>query len=236
MSNDIIEVEKTLVYHEPQQGILMDAALAALETAKGVLVDSPGAYEAWAGELVSLKRTIKDIEDLRKKLKQPFLDGGRAIDDIFKGPLNTRAEAATTIERALTAYRQKAEAERREAQRKLDEAAERERKRLLEEAAALAKVGKEEAAVKAAAQAAVTFPATVDAPVVKAAGTHSRKRWVARMVNLPEFLSYVAAHPELHECVEVKQGKLDALASAYHLNLSIPGVVAEEVESTVARS
>lgn len=69
--------------------------------------------------------------------------------------------------------------------------------------------------------------------VEKVTGATLRKTWKGEVVDLAAFLRYVADHPELHECVSVKQAALDRFIRAVGGAMQIPGVNAHQ-ESTVA--
>lgn len=225
-------IERTLVYQEPPRDILVSQAEAALLTAQAIVIDSQGAYEAWGGELVELRQSIKDLDAFRERLKRPFLAGGREIDDIFREPIAKRKEAAALVDHALTTYRKKQDAIRAEAQRLADKAAEEERRLLRQQAEEARAKGDEAAAATLRATAAVTMPATVPAAAPSAPGTYARKSRRARVTDLAVLLHYIADHPGTHECVEVRQAALNRLVEFG----PVPGVVVDEVETTIARS
>lgn len=118
------------------------AANAMFTQAEAILVDSPAMYEAAASELVDLRERWKAVEKQRVFLKEPFLEGGRRIDEFFRTPLARLEEAATLVksrmlvfkeaedrraEEARLAQEAQERAEREELQRQQREAAERAR-------------------------------------------------------------------------------------------------------------
>src|SRR5690606_38026433 len=86
-------------------------ATAAFANAQDLVIDSPTAYQAAAEELTVLRSRWKAIEDQRKHLKEPYLEGGRRIDAFFKVPLDRLAEAADLVKRGMLVF-QRAEDER----------------------------------------------------------------------------------------------------------------------------
>ena len=95
-----------------------------------LLVRSPHEYEQVSGFLSQIKTKFNEIEGHRKHLKEPFIDGGRRVDEFFRAPLQFLKEAEQAAKTKLLNY----EAEQRriaaEEQRKLDEKARKEREAL----------------------------------------------------------------------------------------------------------
>ena len=95
-----------------------------------LLVRSPHEYEQVSGFLSQVKARANEIEGHRKYLKEPFLEGGRRVDEFFRAPLLRLKEAETEAKGKLLGY----EAEQRriaaEEQRKLEEKARKEREAL----------------------------------------------------------------------------------------------------------
>ena len=95
-----------------------------------LLVRSPHEYEQVSGFLSQVKAKANEIDGHRKYLKEPFLEGGRRVDEFFRAPLLRLKEAETEAKKKLLNY----EAEQRriaaEEQRRLEEKARREREAL----------------------------------------------------------------------------------------------------------
>ena len=232
-----IETAKAgMAYEVPVADRLLTAAEAVLAGAAGIIIDSDETYAAYAEDLISIKRQTKDIEAARTKFKKPFLDGGRAIDDMFRAPLEKREQAARLLESALTAYRREVERRRQEDQARLEAQAATERARLKQEADKLAAAGMVEAAHSKVEEAAMVIAAPTAVAAPTAAGVHGRKVWRANVHDRAALLRHIAEHPECESWVEIKQAPLDALARTYKDKLDIPGVSPAEVETTVART
>ena len=115
--------------------------IAALTARKAELLASVGRAPATigdentAGKIADLVKLIaaciKNAEADRVARKEPFLEGGRVIDGVFRGITEPLLRAKTDVERRLTLWqREKAEAERRrreEVARQEREEAERQR-------------------------------------------------------------------------------------------------------------
>ncbi len=125
---------------------LAQVATQTKDQALTLLVRTPHEYEQVSGFLSQIKARHNDIEGHRKYLKEPFLEGGRRVDEFFRAPLQFLKDAETTAKQKLLGY----EAEQRriaaEEQRKLEEKARREREAL----EAKARKEREEADRKAA--------------------------------------------------------------------------------------
>src|SRR5215510_16365692 len=92
-------------------------ALNWSEIAKGYIVDNAEMAKAAGEDLLSIKAKIREVDDLRKELKQPSLDESRAIDDHFRAPLNFLSNAETTLKAAILKFQQ-AERKRIEEERR----------------------------------------------------------------------------------------------------------------------
>lgn len=114
----------------------------AIASRKDALLDSVSRVPALvtdedtAGKVADLTKLIaaciKNAEADRVARKEPFLEGGRVIDGVFRGITEPLTRAKADVERRLTLWqREKAEAERRrreEIARQVREEAERQRK------------------------------------------------------------------------------------------------------------
>ena len=135
----------------------LDEEIAALTTRKAELLASVGRAPATiadnetAGKIADLTKLIaacvKNAEADRVARKEPFLEGGRVIDGVFRGITEPLIRAKTDVERRLTLWqREVAEAERR----RREEVARREREeaeRLAREAAELEAAAQTEAQI-----------------------------------------------------------------------------------------
>ena len=141
----------------------LDEEIAGLIARKAELLASVGrapatiADQETAGKVADLTKLIaaciKNAEADRVARKEPFLEGGRVIDGVFRGITEPLTRAKADVERRLTLYqREVAEAERR----RREEIARRER----EEAERLAR---EAAEAEAAAQTEVDVDEAISA-------------------------------------------------------------------------
>ena len=81
----------------------------------------------------------------------------------------------------------------------------------------------------------------MQAPVIasaarKVSGISTSKTWKARITDLPALLTYIAAHPECHDWVDIKMTPLNGMAKALKKNMVIAGVEAFEESSMSARA
>lgn len=138
-----------LTFKEPTAEVQQANTLAttSLTMAQGMIIDSREGYQAAADEVVELRGRWKKIDEQRKHLKEPYLEGCRRIDEFFREPLQRLADAAELVKgRMLTFKREEdrkaeearrqqeaeARARREELERQQREAAERERQARLE--------------------------------------------------------------------------------------------------------
>lgn len=112
-------------------------AIVAGETknqALALLVRTPYEYEQVSAFVSQVKGKLKEVDGYRTYLKEPYLEGGRRVDEFFRSPLQFLKEAETAAKSKLLGY----EAEQRrlaeEEQRKLEAKAWKEREALEEKA------------------------------------------------------------------------------------------------------
>lgn len=124
-------------------------ALAASEAptqAMNLLVRSPFEYEQVSAFVSQIKARFNEIEGHRKHLKEPFIEGGRRVDEFFRAPLQFLKEAETTAKQKLLGYESEQRRIAAEEQRKLEEKAQKAREAL----EAKAKAEREKADAEAA--------------------------------------------------------------------------------------
>lgn len=128
---------------------------------------------------------LKAVEEMRKKLGQPFASAKKAIDDAAKAAVGPLEEAKATLQQQLSAYSAKKAEEERQARAAAERRAQEEAERAAAEAQALADLEGEEAApvIVETAPVAVAPPA----PTGRVAGANVRTR---------EVLSFAIAEPE----------------------------------------
>ncbi len=144
--------------------------------ATAITIDSPAMYQMAADELNDLRTRFREIENTRKHLKEPFLEGGRRIDAFFKVPLDRLSAAADEVKTRMGTY--KAEQDRiAEEARRAEEARLRSEREELErqqrEAEAAARAAREEAE---RAERAARAKAEAEAAAARAAGDEAAAR------------------------------------------------------------
>lgn len=239
METETIEMLPTTIAAPAGDYELVGQADRWKQMVDGYVIDSQEMYEAGGEDLRQVKALRKKLDDERKRIKEPFLEGTRRVDAFFKRPLDMLDQAAAVINRCMVDY---SAAQRRialEAQRKAEAEAAAARKQAEAEARALAEAGKAEEAqqVMAIAEMAVAPAAPVAVP--KAAGVHLRKTYSAEVTNLVELVEFVAANhkanPAVLKYLEPNLSVLNKLAVALKEDYNVPGTRAVASESAVAR-
>lgn len=109
---------------------LAQVATQTRDQALALLVRSPREYEQVSGFLSQIKTKFNEIEGHRKYLKEPFLEGGKRVDEFFRAPLQFLKDAETAAKQKLLGYESEQRRIAAEEQRKLEEKARREREAL----------------------------------------------------------------------------------------------------------
>jgi len=173
---------------------LQTEALAIKDKAKSTsIVDGRGSSAA-SDLLKVAKDAAKKLDAKRKEYKQPFLDGGRAVDNAFGSVTDVLDEAVKDLNAKITAFVRAEEARIRAEQEKqrLEEEARRreEEQRMIEKAAQMERDGQGDLAEFILDTAAAEVQAPVPEPEnvrVKIGGIGSQTqvldRWVARIVD-----------------------------------------------------
>lgn len=123
-----------------------------LAAAESYVVDCPEMYEAAADDLKSVKAKYKAIEAQRVEIVGPLNKAVKAVNDLFRSPLDFLEKAETTLKNRLLAYDQEQERKRRAEQARLDAERRAEQERLRREAEEAARAERE-ARLKAEAEA-----------------------------------------------------------------------------------
>lgn len=82
-------------------------AIQSTQLANSLVIDSPQVYQAAADDLGDLRAKYKAVDEKRKHLKEPFLEGGRRIDDFFRQPLADIEAAANVIKSCMLDFDRK---------------------------------------------------------------------------------------------------------------------------------
>lgn len=131
-----VDVPVAVTVNLPRSDALMAPAERALASARQFVIDSPMLFEEAGIDLQAIERRKRDLDDLRKKLVQPFSDAVKAANALFKEPIEAYDEASTVLRRAMLGYQQAEQRKAEEIRRAAEAAAAAERQRLAEEAAA----------------------------------------------------------------------------------------------------
>jgi flagellar biosynthesis GTPase FlhF len=248
----------------PDGAALTGRAQQALAFIRDFQIDSAETYGLAADELKAIKSKAKALEDQRTGITGPLNKVLKAVNDLFRAPSETLAEAERLLKGKMIEWDREQERIAAEARRKAEEAAAAERKRLEEEAAARQREAEAQAAAaakaqaegdaqaaalaqaaaqraQAEAQAAATTAQVVVATVVaqekvKAAGISTAKKVDFEVTNLHELVVYVAAHPELINLLAADSVKLRAYVKGVGFACALPGVRVFEDRVMSARS
>lgn len=101
------------------------AAMAALDTAKAVVVTTPDQFEAAGRILAQIKGKIKEVEAQRRSITDPMNASVKAVNDLFRRPKEALEAAAAYYERPMAEYKREEERNRREAEARAREEQER---------------------------------------------------------------------------------------------------------------
>jgi hypothetical protein len=161
----------------------VNSSLALAESAGAIVVATAEQYLEAGGLLRDLKGKVKVLEDTRKRLVAPFVEGKKALDDFFKAPQDTLKAAIDRLGTGMVTYDRKQRDEAARLQREADARAAAEQARLNAVAEAAREAGKPLAAAVAEAKAANVEAVSVPTPVVKVAGLTFRDVWKFRVVD-----------------------------------------------------
>jgi len=168
----------------PAEIELAGPADVAFRDAAEVVIDSDIMRDVAVEERNALRERWSRMEELRKRLKKPFVDGGAYIDNLFRAPM-ARFEAGREVyDKKILSYNADQERKRAEEQARLEAAAASERKRAEEEARK-----QQEEADRLAAEAAKAETAEeaerLSAAADEAAQSAAAKQVVAEMIVAP---------------------------------------------------
>lgn len=218
--------EASLSYRMPDGSSLIAEARSARHTADFLIITDQDSLDIATGEMNAMSQRLKELEKVRKSITQPMDQAKKSVMDLFRPATTMYQEAIQVIKGGIARY-----------------TLEQERKATEERAAAEAKAAAERQALEkqaeesdspehAEAMRAAAAMVVADAPAAKtkAKGMTTSKRWRGVVADMSDFLAYAATHPELHNCIEVKQGALDRYVSDTGGVVKIPGVeVKQEV-------
>lgn len=227
---NLVTTHATLAYEMPDSNALARESASAYATAEFLFIDSEESLALATKEMNACNKRLKQLDAARKSITKPMDEAKKAVMALFN-PATEKFKGAIEIYKIGIAHYM-AEQERLAAEAKAKAEAEAaEQRKALELAAESTEDESEREALQTVAASIVVSP---DVKVVeKVKGATLKKKWKGEVVDLAAFLRYVADHPELHECVSVKQAALDRFISATGGAMQIPGVNANQ-EAIVA--
>jgi hypothetical protein len=72
--------------------------------AKNFIIDDDLAYQNAVRMLQKIKTEKKKLDDMRKSIKQPILEAGRKLEDLFRQPINNLTEAEQAYKKSMINY------------------------------------------------------------------------------------------------------------------------------------
>ncbi len=241
-----------IIDHDPDAQRAAADAERAMAIAESYLIESPQDAQDAADALAKLRQERRLLDEKRKHLKEPYLEGGRRVDEFFSAPLNRRARAIEILDGAIVAWH-RAETKRANEARLAAEAAARAaseqaiaRAAAAEaEAEAAARAGNEEAAVRAsidyevsrhAAESALQDQALVAAaiPMPKVEGAILRSTWKARLTDKRALIQAAASNAHLEGLLQFDAAAANALARATKGSTDVPGIQIYKSTSTAS--
>lgn len=215
---------QNLTYKTPDAADLQIEAVSARNTATMVcvIVDKES-LELAKDEMNAMTKRIKELETLRKGITGPLDAAKKGVMDLFRPAVDGYKAAVADIKAAISDYLLEQERKAAEERAKAEAEAAAERKALEDKAKEAETPQQAEALQQAAALVVADLPEKV---TEKVSGMSTSKKWKARVTDMHAFLQYVAEHPELADCVEVKTAALERFISATGGTITIPGVEA----------
>lgn len=105
----------------PEAIAVRDASLSVLTKTRAIVISNDAEYQSAVGLIADIAAKSKELEKTYRKLKDPIVAAGKAIDAFFAGPRTQLDDARRMVDNAARGWRAKLEEEQRAAQRKLDE-------------------------------------------------------------------------------------------------------------------
>lgn len=224
-SKEIALRSAELNYQLPDASALIAEGEDARDTAAFLVIVDEESLKTAVNEMNGMTSRVKALEKIRKSITSPMDVAKKNVMALFKPAIEGYQDGIATIKRAIGDYTLAQEKAAAEARAKAEALAAAERK-ALEQKAAEAESPEEAGAIQEAAAMVVAAPAPV--ATTKAKGMSTTKRLKGTVTDLVAFLRYVADHPELLGCVEVKAGALDRYIAATGGVVQIPGVTIKQ--------
>lgn len=235
--------EQTNVFSEVQALSLPDVASitrsgsSTLAMAKTFLILNTNDYQLAGEELGVVKKRMKTLEELRTSITGPMNKALKAVNELFKGPMELYKQAEDALKQSMLSYSAEEERKALEAQQAAAASLERERARLEEDAKKADESGAAESAHAIRSIAAVVSSAPLAQVIpVSAAGTSIKTTVDFEVEDLLALVQHIAAHPELIALVNHDSVKLRAYVRSMGLNTKLPGVKVFEKRSLSAKA
>jgi hypothetical protein len=114
---------RTMVAAAHPEEEALKKALELAATARTVAIDNADQAEAAKTVLGRIQSALRAAQKDRKAAKQPWLDGGRFVDDNFKPLISALEKAKNAVKSAMNAYLMQVRTAQREAERQAAEQA-----------------------------------------------------------------------------------------------------------------
>ena len=118
----------------PDQAVIARSANAAMRMAESFVITTPNDYELCADELKNVKAKINALESKRTAITGPMNIALKAINDLFRGPMEVLKSAETKFKTSMLAYDAEQERLAALARAAAEKIAAAERKRMEDEA------------------------------------------------------------------------------------------------------
>lgn len=208
---------------------------ALVASAEGLTIQTAIELETSSILLMEIKGRQKGLADLRLSITKPMDAAKKRVMEVFQPAVDRLASAELTLKRAVLAYTQDQERQRREKQARLDEEARLERERLQEQAERERDVGHDDLATISEQIAETVEAPTVEAPTLPSGPVHVRTTWHAEVVDLAALAGACAEGQQPIGLIQADMTKLNAMARTLKGDLAIPGVRAVSEEGVTAR-
>jgi len=187
----------------------------ALRAAEGIVIQDQSTYELAANIRKAVNVKAKELESERKHIKEPIIEAGRRLDDLFKKPIDMCKKIINMCDQKMIHWTNKQEEIQRKEQEKLNRAAEKKRLELEAKAQANRDAGNENKADKYEEKAAEVIAPVAAPRVEKPQGVHYTERFYGEVTDfklLPD--EYKIAN----------QSMIDKIMQSTKGTLPIPGV------------
>lgn len=200
------------------------------------IVDSEAAFQVADEVQARLKAEAKAINEKRLEFTRPIDAIKKKWMDFFSPAVDSRTKAAGIYQTKMSGFlrqqreenerkQREAEALQAERQRELQEEA-----RKLEEKAAQRKTEAARGKLLAEAEnlrniSALTPTSVPVAPPPQTVASNVAELWeLDRVENMPEFLRWLADHPEWHGVITLKTSEINRMARQFNTTVPVPGV------------